>query len=329
MNTSISINELPLIEDYSSLLEANQRGNLLLFIGAGVSRIMGSPSWDGLAKKYLNYVFDDCGLINYSEYRHLEKQNSRKLLSICQELMKKDPKGRVFDLKKMLEDEVKSSPNKFSDIYQHLNNFNCPFVTTNFDEFLDSDLTLPETSTGGDVSIVNINQKTVYYHFSDLQDPALLKPHDVAHIHGSLHDPKGRPLVLTIGEYFSAYSRSKVGSATDLPEFLSKLFKEKVVLFIGYGLEEYEILEFVVNNIEDPGDMRHYMLSPFFKEESNIIPLQKTYYTQLGVNLIPYSISTNGYPQLYNVIKEWSKTVGKNSKPKTFLDDLATIDSIL
>ncbi len=322
------ISALPIIEDSAPILEAAQKGNLLIFIGAGVSRIIGSPSWQGLAKKYLDFVFE-CGLINYSEYKHLEKQSSRKLLSICQDLISKDPKHRSFNIEQILEDDVRLTPNQYSDIYQHLDNFNCPYVTTNFDGFLDSDLTLQEASIGGDASKVNPIKKTVYYHFSDLQDPSLLKPHDVVHIHGSLHDPKRRSLVLTIKEYFQAYSKTKNASTTDLPEFLGKLFKEKVVLFVGYGLEEYEILEFIVNNIEDPTDMRHYMLSPFLEEESNIIPLQKTYYTQLGINLIPYSISRIGHAQLYYVIKEWSKTVGKSSKPKTFLDDLATIDSVL
>lgn len=328
MNTNVPISDLPLVTDYLPILEAAQRGDLLLFIGAGVSRIIGCPSWAELAQKYLDFVFDG-GLINYSENKHLAKQDSRKLLSICRELISKDPKKKSFNIQKALEDHAKSSPNKYSDIYQHLDNFNCPYVTTNFEDFLDSDLILPETKTGGDVSKVSVPTKTVYYHFSDLQDPALLKPHDVVHIHGSVHDPKKRDLVLTIREYFNAYNRNTAGGATDLPEFLNKLFKDKVVLFIGYGLEEYEVLEFIVNNIEDPTLMRHYMLSPFLEEESNVIPLQETYYTQLGVNLVPYSISKIGYPQLYYVIKDWSKTVGKNSKPKKFLDDLSTIDSIL
>jgi hypothetical protein len=328
MDTNNLIAELPSVEDYEPLITAAQRGDLLLFVGAGVSRIVGSPSWEGLAKKHLDFIFD-CGLINYSEYKHLEKQNPRKLLSICKELTSKDVKGRSFNIQKVLEDDIRSTPNTYSDIYQYLDNFNCPYVTTNFDGFLDSDLILLEATTGGDASKVNPVKKTIYHHYSDLQDPALLKPHDVAHIHGSLHDPQLRPLVLTIKEYFRAYSRSKTDGVTDLPEFLARLFKEKVVLFMGYGLEEYEILEFVVNNIEDPTDMRHYMLSPFMKEESNIIPLQRTYYKQLGINLIPFSISCIGYQQLYNVIKEWSKIIGKSSKPKTFLDDLSTIDSVL
>lgn len=328
MDTSNLIVDLPPIEEYEPLITAAQSGDLLLFIGAGVSRIVGSPSWEGLAKKQLDFVLE-CGLINYSEYKHLEKQNPRKLLSICQELISTDKKRRSFDIQKALEDDARAKPNGYSDIHQLLDNFNCSYVTTNFDEFLDSDLVLPDATTGSDVTKVSPVKKTIYHHYSDLRDPALLKPHDVAHIHGSLHDPKTRPLVLTIKEYFQAYSRTKSSGVTDLPEFLAKLFKEKVVLFIGYGLEEYEVLEFIANNIEDPSDMRHYMLSPFMKEESNIIPLQRTYYKQLGINLIPYSISGIGYSQLYNVIKEWSKTIGKSSKPKTFLDDLATIDSVL
>jgi len=325
--TRKSISELPPIEDFRPIVDAAERGDLLLFIGAGVSRIIGSPSWEDLARKYLSFVLD-CGLIKYSEFKHLEKQNPRKLLSICKELMSNDPKKRVFDIQESLEVKINTSL-EFKDIYQHLDNFHCPFVTTNVDGFLDSDLIIPEPIVSNNTTAINTARKNIYYHYSDLQDPKLLKPNDVVHIHGSIHDKELRDPVLTIKEYFQAYSRSKPSAITDLPEFLNRLFKNKVVLFMGYGLEEYEVLEFIVNNIEDPTEMRHYMLSPFMKEESNIIPLQEAYYRQLGINLIPYSISNIGHPQLYYVIREWSKTIGKISKSKTFIDDLATIDSIL
>ena len=67
------INEIPNVNDYPQIIEAAERGNLILFIGAGVSRIIGGPSWADLASKYLYYSFEDCKLFKYSEYKHLKK----------------------------------------------------------------------------------------------------------------------------------------------------------------------------------------------------------------------------------------------------------------
>lgn len=327
-----TIQEIPLINDYPQIVEAAERGNLLIFVGAGVSRIIGGPSWQDLALLYLKFVHEECG-ITYSEYKHLKKQDARKLLSICSDLAKR--KGKIFDFKKHLETDIELSTNpkykKYSGIYQIIQNFNCPYITTNFDGFLDKSYSSTPTIKKSD-SEKNVEiGKNIINHFEDIQDPALLKRGDVVHIHGSIHDKKKRSLVLTISDYFKAYSRNLKGKKkqTYLPDFLAEVFKKKVVLFVGYGLEEFELLEFIVNNNENVGEKRHYILYPFLNEEGNLVHLQDTYYSQLGVTLIPYSISNIGYEQLYFVLKDWSAETGKNSKNKNFIDDLLTIDSVL
>ncbi len=330
-NNFIQVPDVPLITDYPEILKAAESGQLLIFVGAGVSRIIGGPSWQNLAWKYLEFVHEECG-INYSEYKHLKKQDARKLLSVCSELAKR--KGKIFDFKKHLESDVELNTNlkykKYSGIHQLLEDFNCPYITTNFDSFLDKTYSsMPSVKKSKTQKSVQKN-RNIIYHFEDVQDPDLLKGGDVVHIHGSIHDRKKRDLVLTISDYFKAYSRELKGKKkqTYLPDFLTEVFKKKVVLFVGYGLEEFELLEFIVNNNENVDDKRHYILYPFLKEEGNIVHLQKTYYSQLGVNLIPYSISTIGYDQLYFVLKDWSREIGKSSKSKNFIDDLSMIDSI-
>lgn len=331
-NTNKEITELPVITDYAEILKAAESGKLLVFVGAGVSRIIGGPSWQELAWRYLKFVHEECD-ITYSEYKHLKKQDSRKLLSICAELARQ--KGKIFDFDKHLEDDVELDSNpkykKYSDIYQILEDFSCPYITTNFDGFLDKGYSsMPSVKESANAKKI-ITGKNVIYHYEDVQDPDLLKSGDVVHIHGSIHDKKKRGLVLTISDYFNAYSRDTKGKKkhTYLPDFLTDVFKKYVVLFIGYGLEEFEILEYIVNNNENVKDKRHYILYPFLKEEGNVVHLQETYYAQLGVNLIPYSISNIGYEQLYFVLKDWSGEIGKTSKSKNFIDDLSTIDSVI
>lgn len=328
MKRNITIGELPLLEDYKPIIEAARSKKLVLFIGAGVSRILGCPSWDDLAQTYLRFVKRH-NLITFSEFKHLEKQDARKLLSICVELLKADPKKHIFPLKKTLIPRITIENRKYKDIYKYIVKFNCPCVTTNIDELLDIEAIAAVNNLASNIkNAPQIKQPNIYHHFSSLFEPSLLNSNDVVHIHGSIKDKNKAP-VLTIDEYFQAYSRIKTKNTTDLPDFLAKLFSEKVVLFIGYGLEEYEILEFMAQSIANKSSLNHYMLSPFFEEESNIVRLHKLYYAQLGINLIPYSISRFGYNQLFYILDEWSKIIQSYTQSKTHLDNLATIDSIL
>lgn len=330
MQQNNTIGELPILEDYEPIIQAARSKKLILFIGAGVSRILGCLSWDDLAKEYLRFVKRH-DLITFSEFKHLEKQDARKLLSICIELLKADPKNHTFPLKKTLKPRISAENKKYKEIYKLILRFNCPCVTTNIDELLDLEVGASVSKPSNSIkSTPQIKRPNIYHHFSSLHDPRLLNSNDVVHIHGSINDKnKSRSPVLTIEEYFQAYSRLKSNNVTDLPEFLAKLFSEKVVLFIGYGLEEYEILEFMAQSIHNKTSLQHYMLSPFFEEESNIVRLHKLYYAQLGINLIPYSISRLGYSQLFYILDEWSKIIQSYTQSKTHLDNLATIDSIL
>jgi len=330
MKPIIPIEELPLLEDYQPIIQAARSKKLVIFIGAGVSRIIGCPSWDDLAREYLRFVKRH-NLITFSEMKHLEKQDARKLLSICVELLKAGPKKHIFPLKKALKSRITAENRKYKEIYKLIVNFSCPCVTTNIDELLDLEaVAAVKNLTSGVKTTPQINQPNIYHHFSSLHDPSLLNSNDVVHIHGSINDKnKGRSPVLTIEEYFQAYSRSKTKSTTDLPEFLSKLFSEKVVLFIGYGLEEYEVLEFMAQSIKNKSAVQHYMLSPFFEEESNLVRLHKLYYEKLGINLVPYSISRLGYGQLFFILDEWSKIIQSYTLSRTHLDNLAAIDSII
>jgi hypothetical protein len=84
-------------------------------------------------------------------------------------------------------------------------------------------------------------------------NPALLsQPNTVIHLHGSLREPE--TMIMTTSDYISryaAYNRSSNDPQTENPvlTFLSFLFQHRTVLFIGYGLEELEILEYVLRRL--------------------------------------------------------------------------------
>lgn len=313
-------------EDVEKLIQAVGREDLIVFVGAGVSRLVGGPSWDELSKKYLKHLYIN-KVINYSTYEYLHKQETRKLISICKEIEKSAPRIPQFDISRLLknprmDEELKSC----SDIHSHLYNLSSIFVTTNFDDHIDKVvINRLNMQKSRQKEVSNSTSNPITYHYAEINSTSLLQNGNVIHIHGSVNDPKERGLVLTITDYFKAYNDGE----SMLPNFLDTIFNEKTVLFIGYGLEEYEILEYMLNRKRRITDIRHYMLYGLPKEEEGFFNLQESYYANLGVKLIKYNISEIGYRQLYFEVKELASKVGPNAHPKEKLAKLKLVDGIL
>ena len=78
----------------AAILEAAAAGKLIVFVGAGVSRIIGCPSWKQFALLQLRNLREN-GAINYYEYESLEELDPRKLLSICQTIYQEKKLSRA------------------------------------------------------------------------------------------------------------------------------------------------------------------------------------------------------------------------------------------
>jgi hypothetical protein len=288
------------------IITASQRGKFVVFVGSGVSQIVGCPSWKKFAQGYLKYLFDN-KKINYAELQNLSDHEPRKVLSICQDIAKKekiDPKNIKSLLEKLL------SPDrdllKTYSIFQDLYSFNASFVTTNYDENFDN---------------VSSSSK-VFYKNLDLLTSNLI-PGNILHLHGSVKEPPG--MVMTLNEYLQSYRRN-----TPQADLLDEIFQNRTVLFVGYGLEEFEVLEFMVGkSSKEDQVLQHHMLYSIFNEEEKLFGMFQGYYNSLGITLCPYPIKKNGYEQLATVIKEWAKKIGPESKPENFLERRALIDKVI
>ena len=67
------------------VIQAGLDGDLILFVGAGVSQLLGLPSWPGLAACVLEDLRKN-KLLNYSEIEQLQTQDARKQLSIAKQI---------------------------------------------------------------------------------------------------------------------------------------------------------------------------------------------------------------------------------------------------
>jgi len=326
----LEILEIPEIP--KPILEAALNGKLVVFIGAGVSRLLGYPSWQNLAERYAEYLYKE-GYLSYLEYEHLKKLDPRKLLSICKNFCKKKniPKPSISELL-----QPKEIEKDISDIYELIYSWNVIYVTTNFDDELDKvakkprkDFTIENYSSSSDSLLLGNPNIEIISDPEQILETYLYSSGNIIHLHGSLDSGKS---ILTISDYLYHYQHEKIQS------FLNRLFTDFTVLFIGYGLEEYELLEFLVHKSQihtsnhlksGEKEIRHYLLYPLFSWEQAMLEFYQLYYEDLNIELIPYKKDAKGYKQLYRVIKDWTQRIKEYVRPPRYLDKLKLIDEVV
>ena len=317
------LKEVPDID--TEILKAASGGRLVLFIGAGVSRIIGCPSWKEFSLLQLKDLREK-GAINFYEFKNLESLDSRKLLSICRNIYKEkniQPQSMAALLAGK-EEKLK----KFS-IYDDLYAFNAVYVTTNYEDYLDRAAQKPtskQTSIAQATVQNSVEKEPRHSRVITSKEQLLvssLSNGTIMHLHGSMHDEE--TAIVTIVDYMKHYEHDSKPAV-----LLEEIFNSYTVLFVGYGLEEYEILEFMISKSHtSKGEIKHYMLYPIFRRELNLLSFHEKYYRDLGIKLIAYPIDEYGYEQLATVLGEWAKQIGPLSQPQGFLERIKLIDEVI
>ncbi|ENM5888869.1 SIR2 family protein [Vibrio mimicus] len=297
---------LPPVPD--EIIEAAKDGRLVLFVGAGASMMVGMPSWGGLAGAALNSLVES-GCINYSELEQLKKLDPKKQLSIADFISQE--KGTPLDLSQHLKARWSSS------IYPNINSIKATCVTTNYDHELSPQPLEDASEKETKASVVRKSG------VENLQAADLKVPGTVIHLHGDMDNPD--TMIVTTRDYLAHYDEIKV------QHFLSELFRDYVVVFIGYGLEETEILEHILRRSgvkDNDNERQRFLLQPFFKNEQSLYERLKVYHQKsFGVHLIGYARDEKDYRQLEDVIEQWALKL--NVRPPSLVDDIDMMDRIL
>ncbi|MCW4051215.1 MAG: SIR2 family protein, partial [Candidatus Bathyarchaeota archaeon] len=167
-------------------------------------------------------------------------------------------------------------------------------------------------------------------HFSDLfvsdrvvfneldMDPYLIDNEKLYHIHGHIDDQE--EIVLTLPKYMGRYNNDT------FQEFLSLLFGTKTILFIGYGLSEFEVLDFLFTKNKTKVKNTHFILMPYYEGNEDIVDFDQHYFNELGIKIIPYKKDELGYDQLYAILDEWSELIKSKTsyltKSAKFIDEV-------
>jgi hypothetical protein len=123
-------------------------------------------------------------------------------------------------------------------------------------------------------------------------------------------------MIMTTQHYVRHYANDHRAQGAEgenkVLSFLGFLFAEKNVLFVGYGLEELEILEYVIGKarlMSEPGntEMRHFLLQGFFSHEQELARSLSNYYRECGIELIPFLRDQKDWDQLIDVLDEYAR----------------------
>jgi len=287
-------------------LAALQR-KLIPFIGAGVSQLGGCPGWDDFAKAALQFFVKN-GKLSHAQFDQIRSLSSRVKLSLALELEAEH--GLPIEFTTLLIPSNKQREQFGNSVYQNLARLATTFVTTNYDDWLDRmppPAVLPSQQSTSPQPPETSRRR--FCKHSEISVENLDIPHAVFHIHGSMHERDS--MVLTTVHYLERYSSHRIDGTTDrenpLLTFLHTLFKLKNVLFVGYGLSEFEVLEYVIqkgierSTVTDE-EPRHYVLQGFFSHEIELARSLESYFRQFGIGLLPFSRDERDWNQLAEVI---------------------------
>lgn len=285
------------------IIDAIDNGNLLLFIGAGVSKLKGYPLWRELGEKLANIAVKE-GLISLSKKEVLLSGafTPVQVVTILSRMF--DGREAGLGASKVADElsvNVKEDAKVALQLARYLSAYNATIVTTNADESLEKQEPLNDRMV----------LKGIQY-----EDCKFAK-YSIIHLHGRVSEPE--EMVFTSERYASAYS---VGSpfGKNLGTLLNQ---DWTILFIGYGVAEFELLRYFLK-FKDDKAKRMFMLEGYLAKDRIKYEFDKEYYKSLGICLLPYSREKYDYKALLKVLKSWDKDV----KTRTLAGSSTRVDAI-
>ena len=283
----MSLNPVPDLADYPHICSAHKNRTLIIFVGAGLSALWGCKRWKEMAVELIHACYRR-GKFDYWTRENLVMKyasSPRRLITIAKSILGGDYLDELQGTLEASNERKARFPNLFSNLFA----LNAAYFTTNIDDHF-SCLFEPRN-----------------VHFTSNEfNMSMIKPEHLIHLHGIISSPVS--LVLTIDEYIAQYQRERFRSFLE-PTFFNE---DYCFLFVGYGIDEMEIIDFMVEKYSEGAKSlrtakihRFYVLLPFFQNEEPLVQYEEMYFRQINMSVIPYAIDGIGYDQLHEVIKRW------------------------
>ena len=200
-------------KELKRIIEASQNNTLTFFVGAGVSALSGAPKW----KDLINAICNKLGLNTEGKYSFDE---CLKIPQMFYDSLKNEKKYNEFVKEQLYRTDL--HPN---DIHKEMLKLNpVSFITTNYDSLLE------------DAVLQHYKIYKVITQDKDL--PKIDGDRFILKVHG---DISTNNFVLKEEDYLSYSEKFKL-----IETFTKTIFSTNTVVFIGYGLNDYNI-KLIVN----------------------------------------------------------------------------------
>ena len=300
--------------------EAAESGNLVFFIGAGISRLLGLPSWEDLAKKSLQKLREK-NIFNHAKIKQLESLHPRQILSISQLADKANFKQEIAQY-------LDASKSESVSIYKTIQKIKCVCVTTNYDKsfipWQPDFLNISEKSKKPEADISKKDEMPKRrYEREDIIPYFLNKPGTIIHLHGCME--RVETMVVTTEDYLRNYNDLRI------IKFLKYLFEEKTVVFLGYGLEENEILEHLLRRggvAQKNRATKHFNIQGFFSWDVHLYKSLREYYGEtFGIDLLGFTRDNKDYRAIESIIKDWGNQMNPQA-PSLYEDSKIVLKKV-
>jgi hypothetical protein len=291
----------------AALIAAAAAGRVVPFIGSGVSRNCGSPDWTGFAAGAIEQALR-VGLVSDAEHAAIATiPSARTQLSILSQ--------REEDRKIWLDYPAILHPNGLNytvegrRIFCALGRIASTFVTTNYDRWLDKVLT--DSGPDDDKTMPEI-VRTIVCERELFSPEQLLQRNTVIQLHGRCTDKSS--MVISTPHYVQHYRADRLDRDDEnrVLTLLRALFRDKCVLFVGYGMSEMEILEYAVqkgqSRVAKGASPGHFVLFGFDKDDTTKGDLMDEYFASFGIGLLRYPIEGTHHP-IADVLERMAETM--------------------
>ena len=197
-------------KELKRILDASQNNALSFFVGAGVSALSGAPTW----KELIHAMCEELGRDKKKEY------SSDECLQIPQ-MYYYSLGENIAEYYKFIETQLHISELVPNSIHREMLNLNpVSFVTTNYDTLLED----AATQYCQSFKVVS----------KDEDVPTIFGDRFVLKLHG---DFKSNNIVLKEEDYLNYSEDFKL-----IETLVKSIFSTNTVVFIGYGLNDYNII---------------------------------------------------------------------------------------
>ena len=272
---------------FEELISLVRREQVSLFIGAGFSKEAGAPSVWNLQESILERIYD-------TEKRESHKNDS--LADLSNFFVNEVHLGSRNPLMRILREAFDFVPTCMDDhnLLAKIPHFRRIF-TTNYDTLLE------DSYSRNDVCVVRNDADCAYMN----------KPFTVVKVHGDFTDPDS--VVITSDDYKQFFTANKNPIMWDL---VKTEFATKNILFIGYSLEDNNILDIIqkVSDTQGSNQNEMFLIAPGISQEKQAkLKELKVHYFDAVANVL-----------LTQLIKELKEHITEDFKNKYISGETCT-----